>query len=60
MKNGEIMTRKKKPLSCFFGKMSKEDADAMLKDIEEMRKNVTIRDIDFDKIRSERKRKGLE
>ncbi len=51
---------KKKPLSYFFGKMSREDADAMEKDIEEMRKNVTMRDIDFDKIRSERKRKGLE
>lgn len=54
--------KKKKPLSYFFGKWAgpKEELDQLEKDIEEMRKNVTIRDIDFDKIRSERKRKGLE
>ena len=50
--NNGIMAKKKKPkpLSYFFGKMSKDDADAMLKDIEEMRKNTAIRDIDFDKL----------
>ena len=46
------MAKKRKPLSYFFGKWPcpKEELDEMLKDIEEMRKNTTMRDIDFDKL----------
>jgi len=42
-----LTKKEKKPLSYFFGKMSKEDADMMLKDIEETRKTTKMRDVEF-------------
>lgn len=43
----ELTKKEKKPLSYFFGKMSKEDADTMEKSIKEMRKKVSLRDVRF-------------
>lgn len=43
----ELTKKEKKPLSFFFGKLSKEDANAMEKSIEQMRKKAKLRDVEF-------------
>jgi len=42
-----LTKKEKKPLSYFFGKLSKEDADIMEKSIKEMRKNAKMRNVEF-------------
>lgn len=43
----ELTKKEKKPLSYFFGKLSKEDADSMEKEIEKGRKKFKLRDVEF-------------
>lgn len=42
-----LTKKEKKPLSYFFGKLSKEDADIMEKSIKDMRKKAKLRDVEF-------------